>query len=147
MKEVIALAKKEIVEIQKAIAGLEQEIAVKKHVLSKLAALLEVAGESLPKKRGRKPKGYKAVAQKPVKKGPRRGRKAAGEPTLPQLIVEVLKKSGAALNAKEVLAGLQKKGWETGSGDPQAMVYKTLHRIAKEGMIVKAERGRFVPAA
>jgi hypothetical protein len=109
------------------------------------------------RKPGRKPKAEKEVAAKPAKRGrkpkakkvgrpktgPRPGRKRQGEDTLPLLIAEVLKKAGDPLNAKEILAQLQKKGWQTNSGDPQGIVYKTLHRIEKNGVVVKAARGRF----
>lgn len=118
--------------------------------------------EEVPaKKRGRKPGGAKNAAEKPAKpgrkpgpkpaakkvgrpmSGPRPGRKRQGEDTLPLLIVEALKKAGNPLTAKEILVLLRKKGWQTNSGDPQGMVYKTLHRIEKSGLVIKAGRGKF----
>ncbi|NLH49444.1 MAG: hypothetical protein GX444_12715 [Myxococcales bacterium] len=161
MKNVFDVAKKELERLKKSILGMEKELAVKKEMMDKLEALLAALGLSTMRKRGRKPAAEKKPADKPAKRGrkpgpkpkakkagrpkagPRPGRKRQGEDTLPLLIVDTLKKAGQPMNAKEILAQLQKKGWQTNSGDPQGMVYKTLHRIEKSGMVAKAARGKF----
>ncbi|MDP8222128.1 MAG: HTH domain-containing protein [Candidatus Lernaella stagnicola] len=171
MKDVVALAKKQVVQLEKEIVEQEKEIAEKKKILEKLHELLVVAGAKAPQKRGPKPKGAKRGPKpkgakrgpkpkgakrgpkpKGAKRGPKpkadsapkkRGRKAAAAGTLPAMIIDVLAKAGKPLNAKEITARLEKKGWTTKSGDPQAMVYKTLHRIERSGVVAKASRGLF----
>ncbi len=148
----------EVERFQREISALEAEFAARKQQLfAKLAELLGVPSAPLKRKPGRPPKSAyggslfgaepKRRGRKPGSKnaaGARPGRKPRGEETLPMSIVKVLEAAPAPLNAREILEGLQKNGWQTTSGDPQAMVYKTLHRIEKTGVVVKAERGRFV---
>jgi len=154
MQNLIQAAKKDISQLEQEIQAIEARLAEKKAMYVKLLELLEITGDRPLKKRGRKPKALAGLTPKPVKgakrgpkpkgkKGPRPGRKPAGEDTLPTLIVQVLQDAGAPMNAKEILALLQKKGWQTSSGDPQAMVYKTLHRIEKLKMVSKASRGKY----
>ncbi len=142
----------EVERFQKEIAALETEFASRKQQLfAKLAEMLGVPAAPVKAKPGRPPKSAAAFAPalEPKRRGrpplatPRPGRKRAGEDTLPTVIVQVLRASAQPLNAKEILAQLQKVGWRTSSHDPQAMVYKTLHRIEKTKMVVKAERGKF----
>jgi len=130
---------KQVDSFQRALAELENEFTARKQaLLAKLAEMLGVPTMPVKGKPGRKPKGFAPAG------GPRPGPKRNGEPTLPDMIVEVLQGAKQPMNAKEILAGLQKIGWQTTSGNPQAMVFKTLHRIAKTGVVVKAERGKFV---
>jgi hypothetical protein len=139
-----ALAK-QVENFQKALAQLEAEMTVKKQaLLAKLAELLGVPTTPVKGKPGRKPKGFGSTPIFQPNLGAHPGRKPKGEPTLPDLIVKVLRIGKHPMNANEILAGLQKIGWQTSSGDPQAMVYKTLHRIEKSHVIIKAERGKFV---
>lgn len=153
MQNLIQAARKDIAQLEQEIRTIETQLAEKKAMYVKLMELLEITGQRPLKKRGRKPKALAGLMQpytgakrgpKPKgKKGPRPGRKPKGEDTLPTLIVQVLHEAGTAMNAKEILALLQKKGWETSSGDPQAMVYKTLHRIERLKMVIKASRGKY----
>jgi hypothetical protein len=134
---------KQVESFQQALAALDNEfIARKQALLAKLAELLGVPTAPMKSKPGRPSKGFGAVVY-PVA-GPHPGRKRQGEPTLPDQIVKVLQGAKQPMNAAEILAGLQRIGWQTSSGDPKAMVFKTLHRIAKTGVVVKAERGKFV---
>jgi hypothetical protein len=129
MNELVA---EQVENFQQALAALENEcIARKQALFAKLAELLGVPTAPVKGKPGRKPKGFGAAVLPAF--GPRPGRMPKGEPTLPDLIVKVLQGAEAPMNAIEILAGLQKVGWQTMSGDPQAMVYKTLHRIKKDG--------------
>jgi hypothetical protein len=134
---------KQVESFQQALAALENEMTARKQaLLAKLAEMLGVPTAPVKGRPRRPPKAF-ATPVHPAA-GPRPGRKRQGEPTMPDLIVKVLQGAKAPMNAKEILGGLQKIGWQTSSGDPQAMVFKTLHRIAKTGVVVKAERGKFV---
>jgi hypothetical protein len=139
---------KQVENFQAALAALENEFVARKQALfAKLAELLGVPTAPVaPVKRkpGRPPKGFAATPAFRPAVGFHPGRKPQGEATLPDLIVKVLKGAKAPMNAKEILSGLVTLGWQTSSGEPQLMVYKTLHRIEKTGMVVKADRGKFV---
>jgi hypothetical protein len=146
MKEIVTIAER----LQHEITALVAKLKESYEMTAKLDELLAVFGMR-PKRRGRPPKSFfgAKLRGRPGRKpkfgaiAPRPGRKPAGEDTLPSLIVKVLSRAGEPLNAKEILIRLQKIGWMTSSGDPQAMVYKTLHRIEKNGTVVKAARGQF----
>ncbi len=137
---------KQVENFKRAAATLEQEFVARKQTLfAKLAELMGVAAApATPAKRkpGRPPKGAAPIAKPAAAARP--GRKARGETTLPDRIVKVLRGAKRPMNAREILAGLQKVGWQTTSAEPQLMVYKTLHRIEKTGAVVKADRGKFV---
>lgn len=143
MQNLISVAEKQAAQLRAEVTKLESELEAKQAILAKLDGLIgELGGKAPAKKRGRKP-GKVRPAVVAGKRGPRPGRKPAGEDTLPTLIVKVIKGGGAPMNAREIHDGLRKIGWETSSADPQAMVYKTLHRIEKMGLVAKAARGRF----
>jgi hypothetical protein len=125
--------------------------AKKRALLAKFAEMLGMTPEPPRKKPGPKP-GATYRPRRGRKPGPkpraaaragRRGRRAGVGETLPAMIVAILAKAGGPLGAGRILERLQQRGWKTVSGDPKAMVYKTLHRIEKLGMIVKTERGKF----
>jgi hypothetical protein len=167
MKNVFSLAKQEIAQLEKDVAKLAGEIQEKQLMIEKLTELLAIGGEKPLQKRGRKPgsKNGKKPGPKPglkaagKKRGPKPGSKTGNKPgpkkgrvgerkgTLPAMIVDILTKAGKPMKAKEITAALEKKGWQTKSGDPQIMVYKTLHRIEKDGVVVKESRGLFTAPA
>jgi hypothetical protein len=135
---------KQVETFQKALASLEQEFVERiRTLLVKLADLLGAPIVPVKAKPGRKRKvAAAAPAARPAARG-RRGRKANGGQTLPELIVKVLKGSKRPLRTKEIMVALQKVGWQTSSADPQKIVYKTLYRIEKSGVVIKAEPGKF----
>jgi hypothetical protein len=147
MADLMARMKSEIARFQREISALEKELTSRKEaMLAKLSELLGMgAAATAParKKPGPKP------GQKPRAKGARREARVDtagrihGVETLPEKIVKILRQSNRPLNAREIYDRLQKAGWRTISGSPQALVYKTLHRIEKVGTIARAERGKY----
>jgi len=136
---------KEVENFQRAFAALEIELGARKQaLLARLAELLHVPAAPEMGRLGRTPKGAAASPIYPAG-GPHSGRKFKGEASMADLIVKVLRDANRPMNAREIVGDLQKLGWQTASAAPQTMVYKTLHRIEKEGAVTKAgERGKFV---
>ncbi len=137
MKGFVGSVKSRIQKLADEIIALEERLEKKRALLDKYLELLDLEGGA--------PEEFaeliKLAARRNVKVPPRRQRK--GKDTLPTLIVDVLSKHGKPMRAREIYEELVELGWSTNSDKPEAMVYKTLFRIEKEGQIAKAARGKF----
>lgn len=137
MKGFVGSVKSRIQKIADEIIALEERLAKKRALLDKYLELLDLEGGASEEFA----ELVKLASRRSVKIPPRRQRK--GKDTLPTLIIDVLSKYSKPMRAKEIYEELVELGWSTSSDKPEAMVYKTLFRIEKEGQIAKAARGKF----
>lgn len=133
--------------LRQALQEIESVMEANSQLRDHILAILELAGEKAPAKRGR-PRGSGAAAQTAAGPGPARrggGRRPRGEKSLKDMVGEVLERSGGGpMRAKELMKAVQAAGYKT-NAKPNSF-YTAIYTAAKSNPDVTNTDDGFVLA-
>jgi hypothetical protein len=85
-----------------------------------------------------KPEPGKAATKRPARKQKARYAAQAGQPTLPVLLVTMLREAGRPLTVKELAAGAKRRGFQSSSHRFSKMVQVTVQKMKRKGLLQRA---------